>query len=587
MIKKALISALFLIVIHAGAVRGQQPMLRNFTPTQYNSGTQNWSISQGTDGRMFFANNMGLLWFDGNQWVQIPIANYTNVRAVMYDDRSNVVYAGATNEFGYYCYDPVSRSVVYRSLSDKAMAGDYNFGEIWNVMRWDSIIVFQGKNNFFLCHEDGTVTNIEENHRIESSAVINNRLIFSSRDGVFEISGGRTVELPGTGIMRGRTVRAILTVGSDIIFATSSDGLYRYDGLTTTPYVLDISGMLADGQIFCAAVRDSCMAFGTVRKGLIVKDLRSGAVTYANTYTGLQNNTVLSVMFDVRNNIWLGLDNGISYVVSDAPYYDLIGERNSIGTGYASAVHGGRLYIGTNQGLFYMPLPLRSSPEPPRPKPVSGMAGQVWSLRTIGGRLLCGSDNGAYLVEGTDARRIEGIENTWNFCRLEKHPGYVLASDYNGFYVLKDDGRGLPVLHARLPALAAISSGSIEEDTDGTVWVAHWQKGIYHIRLTDGLTDARVIGHYDKDSGLLVTVNNILCRTSKGILISSVDGFYKYDKAGDRLVYDKHDIQYLRRGTENPRTARQCARGREGALPCHGEAGREERRIRCGQHFVP
>ena len=46
-------------------VFANQPLVRNFTRDFYKSGTQNWAITQDKYNRMFFANNNGLLEFDG------------------------------------------------------------------------------------------------------------------------------------------------------------------------------------------------------------------------------------------------------------------------------------------------------------------------------------------------------------------------------------------------------------------------------------------------------------------------------------------------------------------------------------------
>ncbi len=535
---KTLIITLYFLLTAIISVTAQLPVLRNFSPADYNSGTQNWCVSQTDDGRMLFANNTGLLCFDGYRWTQMSIPNHTNIRAVLYDNKRGVIYAGATNEFGYYSHDAATNSLRFHSLAGELADDERNFGEIWAIHDMNGDIVFQGKSNFFIHRKDGRTVNLRQNVRIESSAVIGGRLIFASKEGIHEITGDRTVNLPGTEPIRGRTVRAIMQDGQQMLLATAGDGVFTYDGRTTLPYPMDITPILREGQIFCATISTDYMAFGTVSSGLILKNRHTGAVTYANIYTGLQNNTVLSVAFDRQNNVWLGLDNGISYVIADAPYRDLLGSRNSVGTGYASAVYRGRLYIGTNQGLFSLPMPLSSEPHPHRPQPVAGMAGQVWNLRVIGNRLLCAADGGAYIVDGERCSRIGEQEGTWNFCPLKRHPGYIMTADYKGFCVLHDDGKSLR-LHSQLDAIADIQSGSLMEGEDGTIWICHWQKGVYRVRLNATLTDATVVERYGKDHGLLMDENNVLCSMADGLRISAVDGFYRYDAAQRKLVYDK------------------------------------------------
>jgi len=70
---------------------------------------------------------------------------------------------------------------------------------------------------------------------------------------------------------------------------------------------------------------------------------------FSNTFTGLQNNTILSLNFDRNSNLWLGLDKGIDYVMINSPVYDLFGNNSIYGAGYAAASYKNHLYLGTNQ----------------------------------------------------------------------------------------------------------------------------------------------------------------------------------------------------------------------------------------------
>ena len=66
---KWLIVFFFLPLIAASqANRIGVPNIQNYLKSDYMAGTQNWAISQGNDGFIFFANNDGLLSYDGIKW---------------------------------------------------------------------------------------------------------------------------------------------------------------------------------------------------------------------------------------------------------------------------------------------------------------------------------------------------------------------------------------------------------------------------------------------------------------------------------------------------------------------------------------
>jgi hypothetical protein len=322
-----------------------------------------------------------------------------------------------------------------------------------------------------------------------------------------------------------------------ILFATASNGIYLYDGHSTSPLPLDITPFLKENQVFCGAVKDNLMAIGTVRGGVVVKNIHTGQNFYSNVMTGLQNNTVLSIFFDSRNNVWLGLDQGISCILIDTPYKELFGNSSQCGTGYASLISGNKFYMGTNQGLFVALYPIPNSPIPEKPMLLPGMVGQVWSIRDMGGSILCGNNDGAYQVNGMTARRVNGPEGTWDFISLRDHPGYVLSCDYQGLYILKNI-KGEWTFINRVFGFNETSASFIE-DTDGSIWVSHWQKGVFHLWLSSDLKRVMKTELYNVSNQLKTNYNNVISKVDGKIYISSSDGFRYYDEKIHRLCKDE------------------------------------------------
>jgi len=536
--RKKLVFSFLMFLVFILNTEAQQPSVRNFTTGMYDSGTQNWCISQSEDKRMLFANNNGLLIFDSDKWFTYNIENNTIVRSIYYDKKHGRIYAGASNEFGYYYIDSVSYKMTYESLSEKLPEQEQFFEEVWNIYKYDNSIVFQCKKHIFMLNPSGKFNIFHTEYRIENSAVIDDKIIIACKEAVYYIFNNQMFVMKNADVLRGKSIRAIIPyLNGTVIFATASDGLYLYDGFTTSPLILDISSFLKDNQIFCGAIHNKMLAFGTVRGGVVIKNITDGKNSYANIFTGLQNNTVLSLFFDDRNNIWLGLDQGISYVLIDAPYKELFGHNSQNGTGYSSLVFGNKFYIGTNQGLFSTSYPVPDTPVPEQPVLVSNMTGQVWSLQNISGTVLCGNNDGAYQIDGNDARKIQGPEGTWDFKILQHHQGYVLSCDYQGLYLLKEVDNQW-VFSNRITGFNE-TSAAFEEDSDGSIWISHWQKGVYHLWLSDDLTKVEKITFYNAENGLSTNDNNIISKIDGKIYISSADGFYRYDRKTENLQRDK------------------------------------------------
>lgn len=522
--------------IFALTTSAQIPTLRNFSPIEYNGGTQNWEIGEIRDNLMAFANNHGLIVFDGENWQIHPVANYTSVRSLAFDHKKLCVYAGASDEFGYFDINTATFNVEYHSLSKLLPANMRMFGEIWKIHLLPSgEVLFQGREHLFSLRQGNKLITLKTAGAIDNSALVGDRVYVSTKTGIYIYHGGKLSPLPGTGNLTGKHVSGVVQYNGKVMFVTMSDGLFIYDGHTATPYELDISPLLKDNNVFCAAAGKRYIGFGTIKNGLIVKDLQTGSNYYVNTNTGLQNNTVLSMSFDSLDNIWLGLDMGLSYVMLESSYGNLLGANNTIGTGYTSAINGNQLYMGTNQGLFAIPYPLQNSILPPKAQTVEGVVGQIWSLQNIDGTLLCGANDGAYIVGAGTVRRIDGLVGTWGFRKLNDHPGYLLTCDYDGLAVLKQEG-GSITLHSRLANFHE-ASGNFEQDSDGSIWLSHWHKGVWHFRLSDDMTRVENLEYYHNGAGLVVDDNNLVCKIDGRVYVSSVDGFHQYDERNRKLKH--------------------------------------------------
>lgn len=533
---KKLVFLLLLTISSFVTMDAQETIFRNFASFQYKGGTQNWDLEQLPDGRMAIANNLGLLIYDGINWELFPISNYSSVRALYYDLSSGRLYAGASNEFGYYQVNPSTFRYDYHSLSDLLTPQERNFGEIWKILPWRDKLVFQSKSHLFILDKEGKIQTYHLPYRLETMAVVDGKLMLGTRRGIELWDGKCGVLLPGASFMGDMVVRSILSYDKKLLVATQQDGILVYDGKQLLPDVSELASVYKANQVFCAELVGCKLAVGTVKAGLIVRDLQGGQTLYLNSSKGLLNNTVLSATFDKMGNIWMGLDNGLSCAMLNIPFQNLVSERFNVGTGYTSFQKGNTIYLGTNQGLYMFGLPFKQQLLYLQPTAVAGISGQIWRLVSIGEALYCCADRGIYHIQGSEALRVAGTDGTWNLLELKAHPGYLLATDYLGILILRKEGNGCKVVN-RIPTDIEMS-GNIMEDADGTLWMSHWQKGIYHLRLSDDLKGVTVLQLFNSGNGLYVDQNNLLCRIAGHIYVSTVDGFYRYDSRKHRLVYD-------------------------------------------------
>lgn len=502
------------------------PTVRNYKKEVFNAGTQNWDIIQSNNDWMYFANNQGLLEFDGSNWTTYPILNYTNVRSLYYDKTDDKIYAGAYNEFGYYARN--GRGILeYHSLSGKLSPSSHNFDEVWAIHKLNNEIYFRTNNDIFIYRNEKFRQHKLQN-KITTSAIIQEMFIISmENEGLFFLNGDMFMKFPDADRIKGNVCAILPYENYKMLFVTEFNGLYIFDGKSIEPLFTKIDSFLAQNQIFCSAIRGAKLAIGTVRNGLVVLDLTDGSAIYSNLFSGLQNNTILSMYFDANSNLWLGLDKGIDYVQINSPIYELFGNQQLVGSGYVSLIKGNKLYLGTNQGLYVTNFPIVNSPSNIPLQLVENSQGQIWCLTMIDDVIFCGNNHGLYIIGGNTAHKIPGVSGTWNLKKLKKNPDYILGSSYQGFFVLKKSGN-LWKFSNHIKGFD-YSGGMFEEDSLGFIWFSHWQQGLFRLELNETCDSISYV-HYDASYGILSNENNVLSYINNTISLSTYQGFLKVNE---------------------------------------------------------
>ena len=145
MFKQLLVALFICINICASAADIKSigvPYVQNYTKAQYQSGNQNWSVTQDEQGIIYFGNDEGLLSFDGKYWQLNRMPNGLIVRSVAADGRGKI-YTGGFGEFGYW-ENNEKGFLKYHSLT-RLIPKKYQpvKEEVWKIYIEDDRIIFQ------------------------------------------------------------------------------------------------------------------------------------------------------------------------------------------------------------------------------------------------------------------------------------------------------------------------------------------------------------------------------------------------------------------------------------------------------------
>ncbi|THH36538.1 helix-turn-helix and ligand-binding sensor domain-containing protein [Neolewinella litorea] len=254
---------------------------------------------------------------------------------------------------------------------------------------------------------------------------------------------------------------------------------------------------------------------------------------------GLTNNTVLSLFQDAQSNIWIGSDNGLNCINLPSPIRKFTDRTGRIGTVYASARHDGRLYLGSNQGLFVQESDGSFTP-------IAGTRGQVWSLFTYDGELFCGHDSGTFLVGEGGARLISHEPGTWTFQTVADRPDLLLQGTYRGLSVLEKGGNGWSLRNA--VDGFDLSARYLVLQPGRIAYVSHEYRGIYGLQLDPDYRRVTERMEYatpakGKNAGLVAFLDSVYYYSREGIFV--LDGFREGFRRSDPLSEQLSGAEYV------------------------------------------
>jgi len=362
--------------------------------------------------------------------------------------------------------------------------------------------------------------------------------VFDRDNGLLEFRNGFLKKIPGGDFFIHKEVWSILPLNNDeLLIGTAKDGLFLYDGMKLLPWSTPVNILLKEHQIYSSSVIDeNHFAFGTIQNGLIICDKKGNIKQIINREKGLQNNTILSMYLDLDGNLWLGLDNGIDYVELNSPI-TLLQDFYGFGTGYTSITFQGKLYLGTNQGLFYCDLDEFKKPNLSSSsfEMVTNTSGQVWSLQIINGLLFCGHNNGSYLIKDHIGIQINDIPGCWAYNEIPGYPDYYIEGTYNGMELCHIENNKM--VHLRNIKGINYSCQEVAFMPNRLIWVSHAFNGVSLFKLNQELDSLILIRKYGTDKGLPSSYMNKIKRMHNGdVLLTTSDGIYQYNLSTDNFL---------------------------------------------------
>ena len=355
--------------------------------------------------------------------------------------------------------------------------------------------------------------------------------------GLVELIHDRPSLIPGSGFLSSTQVKSIIPGGKDtLLVCTSSKGIYQLTSGKFSPWGGDIQEFSRHNELNVAIPLKNGFAFGTILNGVVITDRHGNIKTRINSETGLQNNTILAMMEDRNGGLWVAMNKGIDYVEINSPLTIYHDKDQRIGALTTSTVFEGKLFIGSNRGVYYRNL---IDGDPLRPVGdfhfLEGTQGQVWDLQVHSGALIIGHNRGTFTFKSGKLKQISNVSGGYMVKPFERGGNkYLIQSTYTNLVIYRLVDGAWQFDHQ----VTGFSEPCrfVEIGPFGYIWVSHQQKGVYRLKLDANYQKVVDTRYFGRGSGLPADFNVHVFKISNRIVLTSPEGLYTYDDLNEKVV---------------------------------------------------
>ncbi|BEG99319.1 helix-turn-helix and ligand-binding sensor domain-containing protein [Bacteroides sedimenti] len=529
--KRGLIITLLLCVSVISFSQINLPYIQNFSRGNYTGGSQNWSITQGNDGIMYFANNQGMLSFDGKKWKLHTLPSKSRIRS-LYADSDGRIYCGAFEEFGYWEKD-LYGELKYISLSKSLKKFRFHNDDIWSITKLKNKLIFQSFSSFFSYDKVGVKGyNLPFNPLLFNS--VGNEIYSGvSKKGLYSYNGFKfKMLIQNANVNNSDIISSVYLGNNKTLIATVSSGVYLYQHGKLSKWLKNYDTELCSAVINRTIItRDSLIIIGTIHNGIYAFNSNQQLIWKINHESGLQNNTVLGLSCDSSGNLWAALDNGISLIYMNSGLRFSSNQFQKIGSVYSAVYRSPYLFLGTNQGLYYYNFQQGGNVNL-----ITGTSGQIWDLSLIDNQLICGHNDQTFRIDNLKATKLINVSGGACIKRFEYEGNqYLIQGTYTSLVLYKKDSSGKWNFLREIKGFIN-PIRYIEVDQNMNLWASHIERGLYRIKLDNSLQQIKSVKtYYSLDKSSDISKINVF-KFNGRIVFANGRKVYTYDDLTDSII---------------------------------------------------
>ena len=531
-----LLFALVCSVCHAQINHDGLPFSTYYQPNS----AQTMSIAQDKRGVIYFANDDGVVEYDGVNWNTI---RELYARSVDVDD-NNIVHVGFNGDFGYL-YPNETGTLEFISMASK-LPDSTQIDDITKTYCKGTKTYYCSSKCIFIADQDSIVKIVDLPENSFWSYMLGDTLLVSNIDGYLSLfyndslhscSPRDTVANGLYGAVPFKNGTYLLTTGAALYEATldgkkapkninSSNSFFNKFYINHFPYSLERYG--------------DKLVMTTVWGGvytILVLDTNLNITAALNPQNGLKSVNGLSSLM-TGHILWSGMENSISKSDIGSGLRHFGAESGLSGCINTVIKKDGKLYVGTSAGMFVQNTDEYGMPrfDPIYSEDKSDLFGAndyidfkvPNSNRTI---LLAAGDVGLYSIENGIRKRLVEISSCECLLQSETNPKLLYVGTYNNLLCYEYTGNSKKPFKPVYEALNGMDIESIVEADNGDIWCTTFNNGV--IRITN---NGKSFMTYDEENGLRTTNMVYAKKLDNKILFYSPAGVYEFNEEASEFI---------------------------------------------------
>jgi len=480
-----------------------KPFITNYELSDYRGdyivSPQNWGFAQDSRGIIYIVNSSGILEYDGTRWRKLKLPKEESSAILI--DNSGKIYIGLNDDFGFLSLDSIG-SLYFNSLVPHIPEQINDIGDIRYIHNTNGQIFFMSRNKLFRFHNN-KISILEPDSMFLRSYLVNDRYyVLSIPSGLMQISDSSLIPVNNNHLFKDLLIRFMLPFKNEkdgeedqILIGTKYKGFFIWNGESLQKFKTDIDYRLGSINPFRGLLLpNGNYAIGTLGQGIFIIDSRGKLINEINENAGLQSLTIISMFLDKQQNLWAGLDDGISKIEISSPitfFDDESGIEDRIIS--ISEIDGNLYFAGTNNVYF-----LNENVNRTELKLMDNLGfSQCWQFLNYRSKHLLATTTGIFQINFNSAELYIPLRGASTMYPSRMDSNRIFVGGNYGLFSIYYDGsdwvnEGFVINGEEIRYIA--------ETDEGILWASYYD--VYRIDYSNGFVEDPHVEFFSDSNGL-------------------------------------------------------------------------------------